>query len=128
MDLLLDTHSYLWTMTDDIRLSTGARREIANSNNKLHLSVASLWGTTIKISKGTLELPIAHIDDVIFEMANFGVQLLGIAPSHLSALQVLPRLHRDPFDRLLIVQSQVEQMPLVTKDSKIVQYNVQTIW
>jgi PIN domain nuclease of toxin-antitoxin system len=126
--LILDTHTYLWAINEAEQLSVKAQEAIGDPANELFLSVASLWEATIKITIGKLHVPGNHVDFLITQLASTGVQVLPISPSHLRCLQTLPLHHRDPFDRVLIAQSEVEQMPIVTTDRDINLYPVKIIW
>lgn len=112
MDLLLDTHVLLWWDQGDTRLSPQARRAIADARNRVYVSAASPWEIAIKARKGKLRFtgsPVALID------AN-GFLPLAISPVHAEAAGTLPWTHRDPFDRVLVVQAQREQLVLVHAD------------
>jgi PIN domain nuclease of toxin-antitoxin system len=122
--LLLDTHSLLWTMTDDPRLSPPARALVADPANDVLVSAASLWEIVIKVRIGKLEADFDEIDRAIDAQ---GFARLGIEPSHLAALQRLETLHRDPFDHLLIAQAEVEEASLLTDDREILRYPVATV-
>lgn len=128
MKILLDTHTFLWWIEDDPQLSTVARTMIEDGAHQLFFSAASGWEIAIKSQIGKLRLP-ENIDQFITEQIyrnNFSV--LPIQLSHTLHVHALPLLHRDPFDRILIAQSAIEQMPLLTIDPQIARYDVQTIW
>jgi PIN domain nuclease of toxin-antitoxin system len=125
--LLLDTHVYIWAIMDVERLSPTARFMMANEENELCLSVASLWEATIKISKGAMVVPGNHIDFLLDGIVTHHVEVLPIRFDHLRLLQALPHLHKDPFDRILIAQSRAEGIPLITVDSDICWYDVQIL-
>jgi PIN domain nuclease of toxin-antitoxin system len=112
VDLLLDTHVLLWWDQGDTRLSPQARTAIADARNRVYVSAASPWEIAIKARKGKLRFtgsPVALID------AN-GFLPLAISPVHAEAAGALPWTHRDPFDRVLVVQAQREQLVLVHAD------------
>jgi PIN domain nuclease of toxin-antitoxin system len=122
---LLDTSTLLWTLAAPERLSTAARETIAAGG--FRLSVASYWEVVIKARKGLLDIP----DPVnwwgrVTEL--LGVEVLPIRATHISALAMLPGLHRDPFDRILIAQAVAEGWALVTADARIREYPVQVVW
>lgn len=128
MRILLDTHTFLWFLEGSSRLSATARGLIEESSNQPFLSVASLWEMAIKISLGKLKLE-RPFDSLIPEQLELnGIELLGINLSHAAAVITLPFHHRDPFDRLLIAQAVVENMPLVGADSLFDAYPVKRFW
>lgn len=120
MRLLLDTHSLLWSLTTKDQLSETARREITSGQNIVFVSMASLWEIRIKESLKKISLPKNFHSSLLMA----GYDILGISLAHIEALRDLPLLHRDPFDRMLIVQSQVEQLTLITRDAEIAHYKV----
>lgn len=124
--VLLDTHTLIWFMFDDSKLSDKAL-SIIKSEDKVFISIASLWELAIKQSLGKLDLDCS-IQDVVDELRKANISVLPIEPKHLDCLKALPFIHRDPFDRLLIAQATSETMALVTKDSIIPQYDISTIW
>jgi PIN domain nuclease of toxin-antitoxin system len=128
MRALLDTHAFIWWVTDDTRLSSTARNIITHPENILFLSAASAWEIVIKVRLGKLSLPELPETYIPSRLIINKFESLPIQMTH--ALQVfnLPALHQDPFDRILIAQSQVEKMPIITVDNKIIQYPVDVIW
>lgn len=127
MKLLLDTHAFLWFIRDE-NLSQNAREAFLNVDNTLYFSAVSYWEICIKYSLGKLEL--AENWNKIFdrEMTVNNIKWLPIEKVHSQGIITLPMIHRDPFDRLLIAQARAEGMALLTADSKIRQYDIQTIW
>ena len=128
MKALLDTHAFLWWVTEDSRLSSTAINIITDSSNQLFLSTASAWEIVIKARLGKLTLPEPPEIYIPNRLTVNRFENLSIHLIH--ALQVvnLPDLHKDPFDRIIIAQSQVEKMPILTLDSQIKQYSVDLIW
>jgi len=126
--LLLDTNALLWAMLTPGNLSTTAAGLLGDPGNVLCLSVASLWEITIKVGIGKLAIPNSDIELVIANLAAFGIRVLPIRSEDLKALQALPRHHKDPFDRIIVSQAQVENIPIVTTDQKIQQYAVGVVW
>ena len=124
--LLLDTHTFLWFMSDPSRLSEKVNSELENADD-VYISIASFWEMAIKSSLGKLKLP-ASIADMMKDCEKLDFSILPIRGPHLERLQGLPWHHRDPFDRLLICQAQEENLTLVTVDENIVKYDVSTIW
>lgn len=128
MRALLDTHTFIWWVIDDNRLSSTARNIIADPGNNLFFSAASAWEIVIKVRLGKLNLPEPPETYIPSRLTMNRFESLPIQMNH--ALQVvnLPALHQDPFDRIIIAQSQVEKMPIITVDNKITQYPVDVIW
>ncbi|MEA5552628.1 type II toxin-antitoxin system VapC family toxin [Anabaena cylindrica UHCC 0172] len=128
MRALLDTHTFIWWVIDDNRLSSIAKNIITDPGNILFLSAASAWEIVIKVRLGKLNLPEPPEIYIPSRLTINRFESLPIQMTH--ALQVvnLPALHQDPFDRILIAQSQVEKMPIITIDNKISQYLVDVIW
>jgi len=126
--ILLDTHTFLWWNTEDPQLSARAREMIANGRNEIFLSAASAWEIAIKTSKGKLKLPEHPANYVENRMGLYRFQPLPVQIHHATRLYDLPMHHADPFDRLLIAQSQIESMPLISVDSDIRKYEVEVIW
>lgn len=128
MKFLLDTHTFLWAIGEPGKLSKKVLEIIENSENEIFTSVVNTWEICIKYSIGKLEIkkdPEKFIREEIQE-ANF--QILEIKLNHLFPLTKLPDFHKDPFDRLLISQSQTENIPILTNDPLIKKYKVKTIW
>lgn len=128
MRLLLDTHTLIWAMLEPEMLSADAAALLADPSNALTASIASLWELTIKIGTGKMVIAGSDIDSIIQNLDPFRIRLIPVLPRHLLALQVLPRHHKDPFDRILIAQAQTERLPLVTVDKKIRKYEVTALW
>ena len=128
MKLLLDTHTFLWFIGGNINLNSNAQKIIENRENQRFLSVASLWEMSIKVSIGKLNLALSFPDLVKREIYGNAIELLEILPTHLDVLAKLPFHHKDPFDRLIISQSIVERMAIVTKDKAFESYPVEVIW
>ena len=123
MNCLLDTHILIWWLYDDPKLSRKHREIIANGENTIHISVASLWEIEIKRALGNLTIDPGYLETIEAE----GFETLGIEKNHIATLRNLPALHRDPFDRMLIAQSLAENFVLLTVDQKILQYNLHTL-
>ena len=128
MRLLLDSHAFLWFAAGSDELSLVARRQIENPDNELFLSAASLWEIAIKTSLGKVTLARPFEALIPEQLAANAILILPIELRHLAALVSLPWHHRDPFDRLLVVQAAVEQMPIVTRDPAFREYAVEAIW
>lgn len=124
MRLLLDTHAFVWWVGEGQPLGPGIRHAIQDATNEILLSVASLWELTIKRGNGKLDFPV----DFATAVADEGFHILPIQYGHLRILETLPRLHRDPFDRMLIAQAIADDLTLVTRDARIGAYGVPTLW
>ena len=126
MKVLLDTHTFIWAITDERRLSPRARSLIASS--ELWWSVVSLWEAIQKAQVGKLSLPLPAGPFLTGELSSNHVRLLPVSLSHVLRVEELPLHHRDPFDRLLIAQSIEEKWPIVTADPWFARYPVDVIW
>lgn len=127
MKALLDTHTFLWAITEEPRLSRPAR-QIYTAKNDLWLSVASVWEILIKVRAGKLVLPRPTGPYLVRQLAENRIELLPITLDHVLRIENLPVHHRDPFDRILIAQSLVQKLPLVTADPLFDRYSVEVIW
>lgn len=126
MKVLLDTHTFIWAITDEKRLSPRARHLIASS--ELWWSVVSLWEAIQKAQGGKLSLPMPAGPFLTGELSSNHVRLLPVSLSHVLRIEELPLHHRDPFDRLLIAQSIEEGWPIVTADPWFARYAVDVLW
>ncbi len=127
MKLLLDTHTFLWFVADNPLLPAPART-LLESDADLLLSTASLWELAIKISIGKLHLVKPYEKLVPEQLALNDVEILPISVAHLATVARLPFHHRDPFDRLLIAQALVEDLPIVGGDAAFDLYGVKRRW
>ena len=128
MTFLLDTHTLLWFLNGDSHLSTKAQALIEDPINERLISIASLWEMAIKVSIGKLEQDISFTNLVPGPLKNNAINILPIIPAHLDTLASLSYHHRDPFDRLIIAQSIVEQIPIISRDMTFNAYPVERIW
>ncbi len=128
MKALLDTHTFLWWNMDDPQLSLAARYFIVDGRNELYFSAACAWEIAIKADRGKLVLPEPPEKYVATRLALHRIHALPVQLSHALRVYQLPELHRNPFDRLLVVQSQMEGLPILTADENIRRYDVETIW
>ena len=128
MRLLLDTHAFLWWTTEDPQLSLRASELISDGRNEIFLSVASVWEIAIKAAKGKLILPEEPVVYIASRMNLHRIQALPVQISHALHVYHLPMHHADPFDRLLIAQSRIESMPLISADVHIRRYDLEVIW
>ena len=126
MNILLDTHTLLWALTDESRLSERVRKLLPNAQT--WLSVASLWEILIKAQIGKMPLPQPTGPFVMAKLRLNGVQILPVKADHVLRIESLPIHHSDPFDRMLIAQGIEEKLPLVTADRIFARYPVEVIW
>jgi PIN domain nuclease of toxin-antitoxin system len=126
--LLLDTHAFLWWLDGDRRLSVKARRAIANDSNSILVSAVSAWEITTKARLGKLPGATDVAADVAACVAGQGFLSLDITLLHAQRAGRLPGTHRDPFDRMLIAQSQIEDIALVSDDEAFDAFDVRRFW
>jgi PIN domain nuclease of toxin-antitoxin system len=124
---LLDTHTALWFFNGDNALSATSKEIILDTSNTKYLSITSAWEIAIKLGIGKLDIA-GNTADFIQDAETNGFNLLPIKISHLTALETLPMIHRDPFDRLLVASALAERMTLITADENIALYEVSRIW
>ena len=120
MKLLLDTHSLIWLLDYPEELREEARSAIADRKNDVFVSVVSVWEAAIKAQAGKLVMP----SNFLSAIRESGLQILTITEEHALRAASLPMHHRDPFDRMLIAQAFIEELTLVTRDSKIPAYGI----
>ncbi len=128
MNLLLDTHAFIWWATEPEKLSPNAQSLLADLSNSLLLSVVTVWEMQIKSQLGKLQLNLPLRELVEGQQRVNGLRVLSIELEHVLALDSLPAHHKDPFDRLLIAQATVEDAALVSKDNAFVNYAVKLLW
>jgi PIN domain nuclease of toxin-antitoxin system len=128
VNLLLDTHAFLWFIAGDSSLSKAARSAIEDESNNLYMSVASLWEIAIKISIDKLTLSEPFETFIPEQLAENGVELLDISVAHTALIASMPFHHRDPFDRLIAAQASAEQMTLVSADEAFDAYGITRLW
>lgn len=128
MRLLLDTHVWIWWLTDPDRLSRPAHSSLRDPDSQLYLSPASTWELMVKSAAG--RVTVAGSVEALVEEAitASGVLPLPIEHSHALRLRQLPAHHRDPFDRMLVAQAQADGLILVTADRQLSAYDVETLW
>jgi len=127
MKALLDTHTFLWAITGDKRLSRRAQ-ELFSGPSDLWLSVASIWEILIKVQIGKLDLPLPAGPYLVKKLAQNRIETLPISLDHVLKIERLPMHHRDPFDRVIIAQSLEENLSLITSDPIFEKYPVKLIW
>ena len=123
MRLLLDTHVAIWFFEDPELLAEDARMAIADRGNVSYLSAVSVWESAVKQSLGRISLP----EELDVGAVRAGFQELPVTWAHGRAAAVLPAMHRDPFDRMLVAQAVAEDLVLLTRDRLITQYPVATM-
>ena len=128
MKILIDTHTFLWFVNNDPKLSLTAMQTISQPNNIIYLSVASAWELAIKTSIGKLNLAQPFTLFLPQQLRANTIRLLPIRIGHLQIVATLPLHHKDPFDRLLIAQSLAESIPIVSADAIFDAYGVLRIW
>lgn len=128
MNLLLDTHTFLWFCQANSSLSESAKSLLENSGTRKLVSVASCWEIAIKtgLKKLTLGEPVSTY--LANALAVTGFELLPISLAHAAAVESLPLHHRDPFDRLLVAQAMAERLHLVSNDPVLDAYSISRLW
>lgn len=121
MRLLLDTHIFIWAAGDRKRLSSRILALLADAENELLLSTASVWELAIKTASGRLDFPLEDFD---MTLADMEIEPIPVSASHALLAGSLPRYHNDPFDRMLVAQAQSEGLTLVTADKELARYGV----
>ena len=118
MRYLLDTHVILWWYLDSDQLQKEHRRIIEDGSNELYVSVAAIWEIEVKRRNGRLDCPI----DMMERIKMDGFRILPITAEHLVPLRTIPPIHNDPFDRIMVCQSIVEKIPLISYDKNVNAY------
>ena len=127
MKVLLDTHIFLWAISDYDRLSSRAGEVIRDSESEVLVSTASAWEIAIKVGIGKFAMPVPLAPYLQRQLVKHRIGVLPIQFSHLAMLETLPLHHRDPFDRLLVAQCLEEDATLITVDSQLQLYPVKII-
>jgi PIN domain nuclease of toxin-antitoxin system len=127
--LLLDTHALIWVVRNDPALAKTAARAY-EAADEIYCSVVSFWEIAIKRGKDkeAFPLPDNWLDLLTGEMRLTGMKLLGVELDHCQMIELIPRLHKDPFDRMLIAQAKVAGLAILTKDPKFRKYDVEVVW
>jgi PIN domain nuclease of toxin-antitoxin system len=128
MILLMDTHTFIWYVTDDSKLSNPVTELINDENNQIFLSIASIWEMGIKQSLGKLRFNLPLEMFITQQLNNNDFNVLDIKISHISVISQLPLHHRDPFDRMLIAQAIAENLPILSADTIFDAYPIQRLW
>ena len=128
MRLLLDTHVFLWWLEDSPHLGARARDILNDEHNELLWSLASSWELAIKVALGRMRIPEPLPEYLPRVLEEQSVRLLPIDHGHVLRVSELPRHHKDPFDRLLVAQAQIERVPVLTRDDDFRRYDVEVVW
>ena len=128
MRVLLDSHALLWAMDAPDKLGGQAASALRDLDNKLLLSAATLWELAIKVGSGKLALGLPYWQWMEKAIADLDLELVPVTVAYAECQAVLPTHHRDPFDRLLIAQALVDDLPVVCADSAFDAYGVKRIW
>jgi len=128
MDILLDTCTALWLLSDDRKLSKAAKEYLSDSNNNLFISTASIWEFAIKRRLGKLGEYEYNSLDFYNLLYDIDIDILNIVPHHASGVENLPLIHTDPFDRLIISTAIFEELIILTNDDNIIKYDIQYLW
>jgi PIN domain nuclease of toxin-antitoxin system len=128
MRVLLDSHTLLWWLIGDPRLSRRALDVIEQAAGSIFISAASIWEIAIKAAKGKLRLPLGAENRIRDEMTSAGFIELPVTWEHAFAVRSLSAHHLDPFDRLLIAQCRIEGLTIVTNDKLLRRYQVDCLW
>jgi PIN domain nuclease of toxin-antitoxin system len=126
--VLLDAHVFLWSADHVELLPPPVYDLVSDTRTRLVVSVATTWELTIKALAGKLTLPKPPHEHFTEHVERFGCELLPVHQRHVAALQELPAIHADPFDRMLVAQALVEDLDLVTGDEVLQSYPIRTIW
>lgn len=128
MKALLDAHAFIWWVLDMPNLSERCRGIVSDGDNEIVVSVASSYEIAYKAEQGRLMLPEMPEAYVRGRLAANGFSSMPIELGHALRAATLPRIHGDPFDRMLVAQAQIEDIPILTADPAISLYDVETIW
>jgi PIN domain nuclease of toxin-antitoxin system len=125
---LLDTHAFLWWISGDDLLSERAQQAIADGRNEIFVSAASIWEIAIKARLGRLSVPGDPGQFIGGQVVENAFRGLPIMAGHALRVWELPDHHRDPFDRMLVAQAQVEGLALISRDPHVARYDVEVVW
>jgi PIN domain nuclease of toxin-antitoxin system len=128
MNVLLDTHTFLWFIANDPRLSSQAQALIQDTGNRRWLSLAGLWEIAIKASLGKLTLAQPFDQFLPSQLQLNQIEVLAIELPHLAAVVAMPFHHRDPFDRLMAAQCKIEDFPIISADPAFDAYSIRRLW
>ena len=123
MRLLVDTHVAIWALAGSPRLTKAARDHIADGANEIYVSAVCIWEIAIKRARGRMDAPPVSGRDALALLRSAGYRLLDVTPEHACAVEALPAIHSDPFDRLIVAQALVEPLRLLTHDRDVAAYS-----
>ncbi len=128
MELLLDSHVFLWWVEDDKKLSKQAKNLISDKDNACYISGATAWELAIKASQGKLKLETSVSSYILRHIQISAFTWLDIKLSHIDYAERLPYFHKDPFDRLLVAQAQAEKLAIISADTMLDAYEIERLW
>jgi PIN domain nuclease of toxin-antitoxin system len=127
--VLLDTHAFIWLVSDQSKLSTPARELLSKPNQQVGISIVTTWEIALLYKRGRLELPVAPADYIEAALAHHNLEEFPLNRDLILRAVSLPDLHNDPFDRILVATAQTFQLRLLSKDRQLAQYpDVEIIW
>jgi PIN domain nuclease of toxin-antitoxin system len=126
--LLLDAHTLIWAVDNPAKLGSAATRILQEPTNELLLSAGTIWEISIKAGLGKLSLSLPFRQWIEQAIHDLGANVLPITVKYADAQSRLPAYHGDPFDRLLVAQAQIENVPLISTDAVFDQYNINRVW
>jgi PIN domain nuclease of toxin-antitoxin system len=128
MNYLIDTHAFIWWAVEPVKLSAKVFGIFESSESNLFLSIASIWEMQIKIQLQKISLPLPLSELVLMQQQFNNLRILPIELRHIYMLETLPLHHRDPFDRIMIAQSVLNNMVFVSRDSEFEKYPIRVLW
>ena len=128
MNYLLDTHTFLWFIYDNPRISKKSLSILRNPRNDIYLSSTVAWEIAIKENIGKIEIHTSLNDLITQSLETYNFITLPVSLAHAIKVGTLPSIHRDPFDRILVAQAMVENLTILTSDPFIKKYKVKTAW
>ena len=128
MEVLLDTHALIWWALDDPKLSAKARAIISSFDTTVFVSAASAWEMATRVRLGKLPGAEAFVSEFQTRLVRLGFRELAISIEHGQRAGLLPGEHKDPFDRMLIAQSQAENIPIISNEQVFDTYRIRRIW
>ena len=126
MRILIDTHILIWHLEDDVQLSSYYGQLIEDRSNTVFVSIVSFWEIAIKTSRGKLSLS-KPIVDIVAQIERSTISILPINPRHTIQVSHLPFHHKDPFDRMIIAQALVDDLPVISSDRNFTNYGVELL-
>ena len=127
MQILLDTHTYLWFINGDKQLSEKAKKIITDNGNEIFVSIVSLWEISIKLKTDKLKLDFSF-SSLREKLNKDGFKILPVSFSDTETILSLPLHHRDPFDRMLIAQSINNNLTIISRDKNFKMYSIKLVW